>query len=189
MRRAIATWRGQPWLGPEVLAATLAMVLIEAAAITRGFGLLVIVLFATPILWLVTLACVAWSVANRRAGRSTPLALLLLVGAVPMVRPVQATWDWASVTFWSLAHHREVTAATGQDKILTGWGDWGWAGGSTFAYVIADAQDASTEPEGVERWRRRLHLDCPIVYSQRVREHLYLVETSDCPLDGISMPK
>ena len=58
--------------------------------------------------------------------------------------------------------------------------DWGWAGGSNFAYVIADAQDDSGSLAGAERWRRRLHLGCPLVYSVRIRAHLYFVETSDC---------
>ena len=189
MNRALTRWRGGPWLGPEVLVAALAMILVEAEFITRGFGLFLIVFFTVPILWLVTLACIAWSVTSRRAGRSTPLALLLLVTAEPLGRPIQTAWDWTGVTLWSLAHHREVTAATGRDAILTGWGDWGWAGGLTFAYVVADAQDASSSSAGAERWRNRLRLGCPVAHGLRIRAHLYLVETSDCPFDGISLPE
>ena len=189
MNRALPRWRGEPWLGPEVLVAALAMILVEAEFITRGFGLFLIVFFTVPILWLVTLACIAWSVTWRRAGRSTPLALLLLVTAEPLGRPIQTAWDWTGVTLWSLAHHRDVTAATGRDAILTGWGDWGWAGGSTFAYVVADAQDASSSSAGAERWRHRLRLDCPVAHGLRIRAHLYLVETSDCPFDDIFLPE
>lgn len=65
------------------------MILVEAEFITRGFGLFLIVFFTAPILWLVMLACIAWSVTWRRPGRSTPLALLLLVTAEPLGRPIQ----------------------------------------------------------------------------------------------------
>lgn len=92
------------------------------------------------------------------------------------------------MTLWSLAHHREVTAATGHDAVLTGWDDWGWAGGSTFADVVADAQDTSSSSADAELWRHRLRLDCPVAHGLRIRAHLYLVETSDCPFDGISLP-
>lgn len=48
MNRALTRWRGQPWLGPEVPAAALATILVEAEWITRGFGLFLTVFLLYP---------------------------------------------------------------------------------------------------------------------------------------------
>lgn len=117
-------------------------------------------LLAVPVLWLVTLACIAWSVTKRRAGRSMPLALLLLVTADPLGRPIEAAWDLTGVTRWSMAHHREVATVAGHDAILTGWGDWG---ATNVAELVARASphhqtepaEAMRGPFGTEHCYRR----------------------------------
>ncbi len=187
MTTLVRRWADHPWLGPEVLVAGLIFLLFSGVAITRDFGWFIIGLMALPVLLLVLLACIGWSVAHRRGGCSIPLALAIAAGSWPLSFCVQTAWDWTAVTLWSVAHRQEIAASAGGDAILTGWGEWGWAGGSTFAYVVSDAQDASSSPAGAERWRRRLNLDCPVAYSLRIRAHLYLVETSDCPFDGVSV--
>jgi hypothetical protein len=58
-----------------------------------------------------------------------------------------------------------------------------------FAYVITDAQDDSLSAAGAERWRRRMRLECPVTASQWIGWGLYLVETSDCPFNGIALPE
>jgi len=90
---------------------------------------------------------------------------------------------------WSAFRHQQIAAVAGKDAIVTGWADWGWAGASTFAYVITDARSNSSSPAGAEAWRQRLKLDCPVTSSQRIWGNLYLVETTDCPFDGIALPE
>lgn len=182
-------WAAHPWLGPEVLVAILVLLLLSSVAVTRDFGWFIIAFLALPVLLLIVLAGVGWSVAHRRGGRSIPLALAIVLVSWPVSFRVQTAWDWTAVTLWSVVRRQEIGAAAGRDAILIGWADWGWAGGSTFAYVATDAQDASGSLAGAEQWRQRLHLDCPVAYGQRIRAHLYLIETRDCPFDGIPLPE
>lgn len=171
------------------MAASVLFAVVQAIAISRDFGWFLFGVLLVPFLLLLTLACAVWRQAERRGGRSMSLAMLILAATVPAVRPVQMAWDWTSVALWSLSHRQEIAAASGKDAIVTGWGDWGMAGDSTFAYVITDARDDSRSSQGAERWRQRLKLDCPVVDSQRIWSGLYLVETSNCPFNGIAVPE
>lgn len=179
----------QSWLGPEVMAAALLLAVMCTIAISRNFLWFLFGLLIALVMLAVTVGCIGWSIAKRRGWRSIALAMLILAATLPMIRLAQQAWDWSSVAIWSLSHREEITKASGKDAIVTGWADWGWAGGSTFAYVIADARDDSSSIEGAERWRARLKLDCPVSGSQRIWHGLYLIETTDCPFDGIALPE
>jgi hypothetical protein len=189
MTATIDRWQGQPWAGPEVIAAGMIFGLNAATMVTRDFGLtLLSILYLFPFLLVSMAAVMLWRSFHGRGKRSIPLALVILVLTWPLGRSIQSIWDWSGVVAWSLSHRQEVAVAAGQDKVIAVWADWGWAGGSTFAYVVSDAQDDSASDAGAERWRKRLNLDCPVAYGQRIWRGLYLIETSDCPFGGNPIP-
>ncbi|WP_206238875.1 hypothetical protein [Novosphingobium terrae] len=168
------------------MAAALLFSVMMIIAISQDFLWFLFGLLIALILLVVTLGCIGWSIAKRRGWRSAALAVLILTATLPMMRLVQSAWDWSSVAIWSLSHEQEIASASGKDAIVTGWSDRGWAGGSTFSYVIADRLDDSRSTDGAERWRKRLKLVCPVSASQRIWRGLYLIETTDCPFDGIA---
>lgn len=179
----------QSWLGPEVMAAALLLAVMCTIAISDSFlwalwGLLIAVVLVG-----LTLACIGWSIAKRRAWRSVALAALILGATLPIARLARLAWGWSGVAIWSLSHQEQIAQASGKDAIVTGWAASGWVGRSDFAYVISDARDDSSSIEGAERWRTRLKLDCPVSVSQRIWHGLYLIETTDCPFDGIDLPE
>ena len=84
MTNPVRRWAAHPWLGPEVPVAMLVFLLFSSVAITRDFGWFIIGFMALPVLLLVLLACIGWSVAHRRGGKSIPLALAIVAVSWPL---------------------------------------------------------------------------------------------------------
>jgi hypothetical protein len=105
-----------------VLLAGVIFLLFSGVAITPDFGSFIIGLMTSPVLLLVLLACVGWSVAHRRGGRIFPLALILVAVGWPLCFAYKLCGLDGRHAL-ERAHRQEVAADAGRDAVLTGSGD------------------------------------------------------------------
>ena len=180
------------WIAPGSTAA-LAVAFYGPFGYGRDFGAFVIGLFLVlPALGLILLVSGAWSLLERRpkwlgVARSLFLAALAPALLVPLLwcfgDPIR---DPARYAVWATFHARELGVARRSDGVFKHWDGWGMAGNDNDSYLASDPTDTLARRGVADRWAKAHRLGCGIVAVRRMERGVYLLTTSNCPLDGIA---
>ena len=161
-----------------------AVLLIAAVyfAASRDFGDFVIATFLLPALLLLSLLCIGIAAWFDRRSRNVKIAAAIL-----LLTPVAAfasfkLHDDVRFALWSATHMRVLAEAKKTNAVIAAWDSWGMAGSGNDAYLISDISDDSRTVASANQWRKRMHLACPIVATQRMAAKIYMVTTYNCPL-------
>ena len=166
-----------------VAAATLLLIATTYFSASRDFGDFVIATMALPALLLIALIAIGVAAWFDWRSRGVKLALMLLLATPLFAFASFHLHDRVRFAAWSALHYRALERATQQDGVLTAWDSWGFGGDGNDAYLISDVADQSSTLASAEQWRKRLHLNCPLVASERMAAKVYMVTTSNCVFD------
>jgi hypothetical protein len=179
------------WIAPALTAA-LAVALYGPFGFGRDFGAFVIGVFVVlPALGVLLLVFGGWSLFERRprwraVARSIFLAALAPAVLIPLLwRFGDPLRDPARYAVWSTFHARELSAARQRDGVFLHWDSWGMAGNDDDSYLASDPTDSLARPGAAESWAKAHRLGCDIAAVRRMERGVFVLTTSNCPLDVV----
>lgn len=149
---------------------------------SRDFGDFVFSLIVIPALLLLSLLCIGIAAYFNRRSPSVKIASLILLMTPVFAFATFRLHDDIRFAVWSVMHAHDLARVAQADAIITTWDSWGMAGSSNDSYLVSDVSDDSRTVASAEQWRKRMHLNCPIVATERMAPTIYMVTTYNCPL-------
>ena len=171
---------------PDLIAPALLLLAAAYFGANRGFGAFLIAPFVLLLLFFLSLTGVIWMASLAKHGSSPAWAAAMILAA-PLVYFGTYRWhDRVQFAGWSLFHFEELRREASHDGVISHWDSWGFLGNDNDSYLISDSRDDAMTVPSADRWRVRMHLQCPIVDTARMWRGLYIVTTYNCTFDAKS---
>ena len=176
------------WIAPALTTA-IAFAFYGPFGVARDFGAFVIASLLVPLLGLIALALGIWTLLERRSWRMKIASLFVATLAPAILIPALIFFgdplrDPARYAVWSITHRQALSMARQNAGVFKHWDGWGMAGNDNDSYLASDPTDTLSRPGVLDRWASAHHLGCDIVAARRLDRGVYLLNTSNCVING-----